>query len=1072
MEIIGSSSDDSSFSFDQKLVSSLKSNNFSDIVNSLNEFTKFYNSYGFKQEYIPKLLISNIKYVIMRINDLIIQRLSYRLLSSISVSCPYKSKEIFAEGFLGICIPHIINILDFEISVYCYRIFCSISRAFPVEVSTNIGSSPFFQNIKSYSDEDQVLGLKTLSEVSASTVIKLNSDNLIILIQFMKSSNAHIVNNSAQIIKKYFDYSRKQDIPLNIVSQILILKSHIVSAQTWVLYLQILVKISQNTKLIPQIVEYIDFDFLLFNRFINQNNTQYFGFLFCLIENITPVVKNNSRFHQSTHKRPDLPREYVERIRFLLFKYLKTECVCISQCFLCLLSCINQDTILTSDEVGVLMSHSKNKSCLNDFLKLIAHCGKQKYFNESPVFIFIFQCINDIIDKVEFSTFINQNGLIIENSLHSKDILLKTIDEICVLITSVDFNPLVFIDTEILNHLNSLVLVCPDGHNGDLKIIADLLSKILIYVPFPEYDNFDMNDFIRVMSSACSIDIKKNHVTTSISIGYSDRMMSIDSYFVQHQNGMSLPNTSSPMISLFSNEQIHSLPLWRKYLIWKALSGTNLDFYYCVDKICYSNKESVYVTFGNVKESNADKFHQCSMENGPFSNRIRISPINSQFSHLETILLILKNIYLKSGYQMINNEFITRASHHLMNLRNVVLGKSMVVTLFYRNPFFFPLQIRQSAFLMMNQDIKLSMKTNIQQFHQVLDQPLPSIDPLKLYVNRDRIFEQGLFFLNSVFRDRSTVEVNFHGEEGVGSGPTSEFFFKLSQCFYLKDIKIFRNEDHSPSLFVHHSKGLFPSPNAPLYYIELLGVLVAKCLLSQYIIDLHFNEAFFSLLKQKTVTIRDIDPQLSKSLESKDGIIGMPFVYPGEDSLHLITNGDTYYVTPENYNEYVVLVESYTCGPHFQKIIEAFLVGFSSVYSFEYTNIFTEYEICKILHGDSINYSLKELKDSFDFGDGFNIDSPQIIMLIELLLEMGNEDRKDFFEYLTGFSCLPYGGISSIQPRITILKRETTRAPDTELPTVSTCTHFLKLPLYSTKEIMRKKLLYAIRESKGTFYLV
>ncbi|KAJ6896920.1 E3 ubiquitin-protein ligase UPL3-like [Populus alba x Populus x berolinensis] len=42
---------------------------------------------------------------------------------------------------------------------------------------------------------------------------------------------------------------------------------------------------------------------------------------------------------------------------------------------------------------------------------------------------------------------------------------------------------------------------------------------------------------------------------------------------------------------------------------------------------------------------------------------------------------------------------------------------------------------------------------------------------------------------------------------------------------------------------------------------------------------------------------------------------------------------------------------------------------------------------------------------------------------------------------------------------------------DDDLPSVMTCANYLKLPPYSTKEVMYKKLLYAISEGQGSFDL-
>jgi E3 ubiquitin-protein ligase TRIP12 len=44
-------------------------------------------------------------------------------------------------------------------------------------------------------------------------------------------------------------------------------------------------------------------------------------------------------------------------------------------------------------------------------------------------------------------------------------------------------------------------------------------------------------------------------------------------------------------------------------------------------------------------------------------------------------------------------------------------------------------------------------------------------------------------------------------------------------------------------------------------------------------------------------------------------------------------------------------------------------------------------------------------------------------------------------------------------------------SPDAYLPSVMTCANYVKLPDYSSKEMMRERLLTAISEGQGAFYL-
>jgi E3 ubiquitin-protein ligase TRIP12 len=89
---------------------------------------------------------------------------------------------------------------------------------------------------------------------------------------------------------------------------------------------------------------------------------------------------------------------------------------------------------------------------------------------------------------------------------------------------------------------------------------------------------------------------------------------------------------------------------------------------------------------------------------------------------------------------------------------------------------------------------------------------------------------------------------------------------------------------------------------------------------------------------------------------------------------------------------------------------------------------------------------------------------------------------------------LPAGGLAALQPRLTVVRKHPTGdgsatpggtpigslketagggtvLADGDLPSVMTCANYIKLPPYSCKEVMRQRLLYAIREGQGSFDL-
>lgn len=104
---------------------------------------------------------------------------------------------------------------------------------------------------------------------------------------------------------------------------------------------------------------------------------------------------------------------------------------------------------------------------------------------------------------------------------------------------------------------------------------------------------------------------------------------------------------------------------------------------------------------------------------------------------------------------------------------------------------------------------------------------------------------------------------------------------------------------------------------------------------------------------------------------------------------------------------------------------------------------------------------------------GYTHESSAVQYLFQVLSTYNLEEQRMFLTFVTGTPRLPVGGLAALNPRLTIVKRtpEAGRSPDECLPTVMTCTNYLKLPQYSSYEITKERLEYAIREGQGSFHL-
>lgn len=92
--------------------------------------------------------------------------------------------------------------------------------------------------------------------------------------------------------------------------------------------------------------------------------------------------------------------------------------------------------------------------------------------------------------------------------------------------------------------------------------------------------------------------------------------------------------------------------------------------------------------------------------------------------------------------------------------------------------------------------------------------------------------------------------------------------------------------------------------------------------------------------------------------------------------------------------------------------------------------------------------------------------SPGFQRFVSVLCELNADERKAFVQFVTGCSSLPPGGLANLHPRLSVARKNET---ETSYPSVNTCYHYLKLPEYSSEEILRDRLLTATLEKQFHF---
>ncbi|MFH4976797.1 hypothetical protein AB6A40_003506 [Gnathostoma spinigerum] len=179
--------------------------------------------------------------------------------------------------------------------------------------------------------------------------------------------------------------------------------------------------------------------------------------------------------------------------------------------------------------------------------------------------------------------------------------------------------------------------------------------------------------------------------------------------------------------------------------------------------------------------------------------------------------------------------------------------------------------------------------------------------------------------------------------------------------------------------------------------------------------------------------------------------------------VELIEGGSNIDVTEDNVQLYIDKCKEFYLEKGIQEQVAAFREGFDLVFPLRSLQAFKPAEIQILLSGeqcpdwtreDIINYTEPKL--------GFTKESPGFLRFVDVLVGMNAAERKSFLQFTTGCSSLPPGGLANLHPRLTIVRK--VDSGDGSYPSVNTCVHYLKLPDYSSTEIMRERLITATIE--------
>jgi E3 ubiquitin-protein ligase TRIP12 len=270
---------------------------------------------------------------------------------------------------------------------------------------------------------------------------------------------------------------------------------------------------------------------------------------------------------------------------------------------------------------------------------------------------------------------------------------------------------------------------------------------------------------------------------------------------------------------------------------------------------------------------------------------------------------------------------------------------------------------------------------------------------------------------------------------------------------------------------------------------RLLGQITAKCILDNRLVDLQLHPFFWRAVlgsgpfSQRS--LRDVDPVLYASVQdmrgmNEEAIAGLciDFTLPGHAKIELKPYGADESLTSANLDEYIGRVTEVSIVSSVALQVAAFRTAFSELLPLETCRIWSEVELASLIMGSSVRdgafWTTEHLSSCIKAQHGYNSDSRCFRDLLCAMSEFPTEKRRSFLTFVTGAPSLPIGGFGGLKPPLTVVKKESPPAPltpDQFMPSVMTCANYLKLPEYSSAEILRQKLELAMMEGQSAFLL-
>lgn len=493
----------------------------------------------------------------------------------------------------------------------------------------------------------------------------------------------------------------------------------------------------------------------------------------------------------------------------------------------------------------------------------------------------------------------------------------------------------------------------------------------------------------------------------------------------------------------------------------------------------------------------------------------------------------LKSMSLLSPQDFINNKIAAKASRQLQDPLVIMTGNlpSWLQQIATVCPFLFPFETRQLLLYATSFDRDRALQRLLDSAPELSgsdsqERVTPRLERRKRTISRTDILKQAEQVIQDLASNKALLEVQYVNEVGTGLGPTLEFYALVSKELQRADLDLWHGSSNpTENGYVNSVHGLFPAPipwNTKVSHLaklktkfKFLGKFMAKAIYDSRMLDLPFSLTFYRWLlgEEHTLTLADLAhvcPDVHRTLSKLQEVVrrkeimekdqtlrphekvqliealdldtcpisdlGLVFELPGYENIELRKGGSEIPVTIHNLDQYIKLVVHWFLYEGVFRQMEAFREGFESVFPPSQLRLFFPEELEAVFCGHAQTggqWDVKTLAECCRTDHGYTPDSRAIRFLYEVMSKYNSEEQRQFIQFVTGSPRLPVGGFKSLTPPLTIVRKtfDPSMKTDDFLPSVMTCVNYLKLPDYTTLEIMREKLRIAAQEGQHSFHL-